>query len=69
MSADSPQRLRSSTACPECGTRHVVDVWQVLAVRPHGTYSLAGCQTKFAARPGWRYECTSCGATGSAEPK
>jgi predicted RNA-binding Zn-ribbon protein involved in translation (DUF1610 family) len=67
--SDEPERARASTACPECGVRDVVDVWQVLEVQPPGTYSLAGAQTKVTARPAWRFECTNCGASGKAAPK
>lgn len=63
------ERWRASTACPVCKTRDVVDVWQVLEAKPIGSFSLAGAQMKFSARSSWRYECTNCGATGSAEPK
>lgn len=63
------RRVRTSTACPVCGTRHAADVWRVLVAKPVGSFSLSGAQVKFSATGGWRYECTKCGATGPAEPK
>lgn len=60
---------RVGTACPVCLVRDVVDVRQVMKAAKPGTFSLAGVQTKFAARLAWEYLCSRCGAAGSAEPK
>lgn len=59
-------RLRVSSACPSCGTRHVVDVRQTLTAKPDGTYSIAGAWPKVVASETWIYHCTSCGTTGNA---
>lgn len=63
-----PPTLRASTACPECGVRHVIDLTVHLTAVPPGNYSLAGAQKKLAAAERWTWECTVCGAGGRAEP-
>jgi len=67
--SDNDGWLLASTPCPNCGTRNAVHVRQVMRVKPPGTYSLAGVQTKFPARPGWVYRCSECGDRGGAAPK
>lgn len=67
--ADEEGWLLASTACPACHERYVVQVREVLAAKPLGTFSLAGSQMKFSAVRTWVYRCTACGTSGGAEPK
>lgn len=52
--------------CRHCGS---ADTWVELrlAARPHGAYSLAGMQVKFAARPHPYAVCGGCGHTSRGE--
>lgn len=54
--------------CPKCG-KQTVEVRQVLRAKKLGTFSLSGVNMKFPVELGWEYRCTSCKATGPAEPK
>lgn len=66
--AQSGRRIPIEGACPMCGRREVVEVWQTLRAKPLGSHSLSGSQVKFSARSIWRYECYACGASGEATP-
>lgn len=65
----SEGELLVSTACPGCGTRFALLVRSGLAVKPPGTFSLAGAQTKFAARSTHLLRCVACSWTGEGQPK
>jgi hypothetical protein len=60
-------KLRTSSRCPTCRVRHVVDIEVVAEARPLGTFSLAGAQMKASMRYAFRYKCTACPANGPAE--
>jgi hypothetical protein len=61
--------LATTSACPSCGKRGVVELTVVFEAEPLGTWSLAGGQMKFPVRKGARYLCTACGASDMSEPK
>jgi hypothetical protein len=59
--------LRASTACPNCGRRHVLNVHRVLEAKPLGSHSLSGNQLKVTAVAKTRATCSDCGASRDAQ--
>lgn len=47
--------------CPACGTADSIAVHPVLSVKPVGSFSLAGAQTKFVASERFALRCAACG--------
>ncbi|GAA3236062.1 hypothetical protein [Actinocorallia longicatena] len=68
MTTHPPMKVRVSSACPSCGTRHVIDLEELPPPRAAGMYNAARTPAKPGTREAWRYRCTNCGQSGSAQP-